>query len=126
MGNLKDIKDSLTRLVRLYLESTKLTIIEGLTIFIGGLMLVTFALVCIIIFLMFISFGVAEELRLIMSPGLAYLTVAAIWLIILAVVVLLRNQILYDPLVRFISRLILNRSNKLSQQKNEAEQDEEE
>lgn len=126
MGNLKDIKDSLTRLVRLYLESTKLTIIEGLTIFIGGLMLVTFALVCIIIFLMFISFGVAEELRLIMSPGLAYLTVAAIWLIILAVVVLFRNQILYDPLVRFISRLILNRSNKLSQQKNEAEQDEEE
>lgn len=126
MGNLKDIKDSLTRLVRLYLEGTKLTIIEGLTIFIGGLMLVTFALVCIIIFLMFISFGVAEELRLIMSPGLAYLTVAVIWLIILAVVVLLRNQILYDPLVRFISRLILNRSNKLSQQKNEAEQDEEE
>lgn len=98
-----EIKETL----RLNIDYAKLTATEKLTILLSmtGLALVCFALVSIIIFL--ISLGLM--LLLAKSTGLfgACMIMAGIYALILVAAVLLRKQLIIDPIARFISHLFL-------------------
>ncbi len=98
-----EIKETL----RLNLDYAKLTATEKLTILLSmtGLALVCFALASIIIFL--ISLGLM--LLLAKSTGLfgACMIMAGIYALILVAAVLLRKQLIIDPIARFISHLFL-------------------
>ena len=98
-----EIKETL----RLNLDYAKLTATEKLTILLSmtGLALVCFALASIIIFL--ISLGLM--LLLAKSRGLfgACMIMAGIYALILVAAVLLRKQLIIDPIARFISHLFL-------------------
>jgi len=98
-----EIKETL----RLNIDYAKLTATEKLTILLSmtGLALVCFALASIIIFL--ISLGLM--LLLAKSTGLfgACMIMAGIYALILVAAVLLRKQLIIDPIARFISHLFL-------------------
>lgn len=126
MNTFKDVKESVVRLAKLYIEDTKLSIVESLTMFLGGLILATFGVLCIILFLVFVSFGVAEELRAFLTPGLAYFAVAMFWIIVFGLAIIFRQKIVYDVIVRFISKLILKNTNKSTDETEEEAYDEEE
>ncbi|MDE5669515.1 MAG: hypothetical protein K2I24_08265, partial [Duncaniella sp.] len=83
------------------LASEKLTVLLSMI----GLALVCFALASIIIFL--ISLGLM--LLLAKSTGLfgACMIMAGIYAMILAAAILLRRQLIIDPIARFISHLFL-------------------
>ena len=98
-----EIKETL----KLNIDYSKLTATEKLTVLLSmiGLALVCFALASIIIFL--ISLGLM--LLLAKSTGLfgACMIMAGIYAIILAAAILLRRQLIIDPIARFISHLFL-------------------
>lgn len=98
-----EIKETL----KLNFDYAKLTATEKLTVLLSmiGLTLVCFALASIIIFL--ISLGLM--LLLAKSTGLfgACMIIAGIYAIILAAAILLRRQLIIDPIARFISHLFL-------------------
>ena len=111
MAGLKDIKDKVVTLAKLYLQSATLSLVEGLSLFFGGIALAAIGFVCIILFMTFVSFGVAQELCHLMTPGLAYFIVALLWVVILILVMVFRQPLIYDPVVRFISKLIITKQN---------------
>ena len=98
-----EIKETL----KLTFDYAKLTATEKLTVLLSmiGLALVCFALASIIIFL--ISLGLM--LLLAKSTGLfgACMIMAGIYAMILAAAILLRRQLIIDPIARFISHLFL-------------------
>ena len=98
-----EIKETL----KLNCDYAKLTATEKLTVLLSmiGLALVCFALASIIIFL--ISLGLM--LLLAKSTGLfgACMIMAGIYAMILAAAILLRRQLIIDPIARFISHLFL-------------------
>lgn len=98
-----EIKETL----RLNIDYAKLTATEKLTVLLSmiGLALVCFAIGSIIIFL--ISLGLM--LLLAKSTGLfgACMIMAGIYAVILVAAILLRKQLLIDPVARFLSHLFL-------------------
>lgn len=98
-----EVKETL----RLNFDYAKLTATEKITILLStaGLALVCFTLASIIILL--ISLGLM--LLLAKSTGLigACMIMAGIYAVILIAAILLRRQLIIDPIARFISRLFL-------------------
>lgn len=98
-----EIKETL----KLNVDYAKLTATEKLTVLLStiGLALVCFAMASIIIFL--ISLGLM--LLLAKSTGLfgACMIMAGIYAVILVAAILLRRQLIVDPIARFISHLFL-------------------
>ncbi|MDE6393807.1 MAG: hypothetical protein K2K77_00565 [Duncaniella sp.] len=98
-----EIKETL----KLNLDYAKLTATEKVTVLMStmAIALVCFAISTIIIFL--ISLGLM--LLLAKSTGLigACMIMAGIYAVILVAVILLRKQLLFDPVARFISHLFL-------------------
>lgn len=121
INKFQELKSSLIKLGKLYLQSTKLSIVEGLTMFFGGIALAAVGFVCVIIFLTFISFGCAEELRCVMTPALAYFLVGIFWLVVFMLIFIFRVKLIYNPVVKFISKLILQKNKEIG----EAEEPEE-
>lgn len=98
-----EVKETL----KLNIDYAKLTATEKLTVLLSmtGLALVCFAVVSIIIFL--ISLGLT--LLMAESTGIfgACMIMAGIYAVILVVAILLRRQLIIDPIARFISHLFL-------------------
>ena len=63
------------------------------------------------VFIMFL-FALAGVFKMFMPPPLAYLSVGGIVLILLALVYLLRNQLVINPVAKFVSRLFLDKRTK--------------
>lgn len=98
-----EIKETL----KLNVDYAKLTATEKLTVLLStiGLAFVCFAIASIIIFL--ISLGLM--LLMAKSTGLfgACMIMAGIYAVILIAAILLRRQLIIDPIARFISQLFL-------------------
>ncbi len=98
-----EIKETL----KLNFDYAKLTATEKLTVLLSmtGLALICFAMASIIIFL--ISLGLM--LLLAKSTGLfgACMIMAGIYAVLLIVAIVLRKQLVIDPIARFISHLLL-------------------
>lgn len=98
-----EIKETL----KLNFDYAKLTATEKLTVLLSmiGLALICFAMASIIIFL--ISLGLM--LLLAESTGLfgACMIMAGIYAVLLIVAIVLRKQLVIDPIARFISHLLL-------------------
>ncbi len=60
----------------------------------------------------YVKLTAAEKLIILMTPPLAYLSVGGIVLILLALVYLLRNQLVINPVAKFVSRLFLDKRTK--------------
>ncbi len=96
------------RLLRLKIENAKLIAAEKLTVLFENI------LFAILIFLLgvccmgFIAFAIVHFLSEVMEPGWAYLIVAGLYGIVLALVIKFKRQLIGNPLARLISRLIID------------------
>lgn len=93
--------------VSLNLEYAKLTATEKLTILLSMIALALIGLVIVSIIIFIVSMGLM--LLLAKSTGLfgACMIMAGIYAVLLVVVIVLRKQLLIDPVARFVSHLFL-------------------
>lgn len=101
------IRDRLKSLCRLYIEKAKLTLAERMTLLLSaGLILFACFLLCIM-GLAFLSGSLVMLLGTYMSDIAAWAIVGGIYILIAALIILLRKPLVINPVARFISRLIL-------------------
>lgn len=101
------IRDRLKSLCHLYIEKAKLTLAERMTLLLSaGLILFACALLCIM-GLAFLSGSLVMLLGKCMSDIAAWAIVGGIYILIAALIILLRKPLVINPVARFISRLIL-------------------
>lgn len=93
--------------LKLNIDYARLTATEKLTILLSmvGLVMICFAIVSMVIFLL--SLGLMLLLAKSTGLFLACMIVAGIYAVIMAVVIVLRKQLIIDPITRFLSKLFL-------------------
>lgn len=98
--------------LRLEVEYAKLTAAEKVTMLLSALVLGAVCLLMFIVVLILLSFALVDVFKLFLAPGLAYLSVAGVVILLIVLVYLLRRPILEDPLARLISKIFLDIKNK--------------
>lgn len=108
MASFNEMTTPVKRLVKLYVESARLNVVEKLTRFLTG---VAIALICtlfVIICLAFVSFGIVVELKTVVPSYAAYLIVGGFYLLLIAGLIIFKRTLLLNPIARFLSKLILD------------------
>lgn len=88
-------------------EYVKLTAAEKMTVLLGTIALAAMAFVLIMIALVILSFCLVGVFASLVGQTLAYLCVSGIFLLLLAVIILLRKPLVFNPLARMLSKLIM-------------------
>lgn len=101
------IQEELRRLASLYLDATKFTVAEKGTVLLSAAFICVVALLLGMAVLVFVSLGVVHLLACCMPLWLVFFIMGAFLILVLVVLYLLREKIVYDPMARFVSRLIL-------------------
>lgn len=105
-GTFSSLKELVFRLVRLYVENTKLTLTEKLTVLLSAALVVVIALVLGLFSLAFFASAAVSALEMAMSTWLSYLIIGAFFIVLIFIVILCRKQLIVNPIARFISRLV--------------------
>lgn len=107
----KDLFSQTMTWAKLEIEYVKLTAAEKLIILISTLIIgAVFVLFLLPIFIMLL-FALAGLFRMFMSPPLAYLSVAAIVMLLLAIVFVFRKVLVINIVSKFVTKLFLERKN---------------
>ena len=91
-------------------EYIKLTAAEKFTILMSALVVGAICMFVGTIALVIFSFALVEVFRNFLSPALAYTCVGGIFVLMLVLLYLLRRPLVYNPIARFITRLILDKT----------------
>lgn len=95
------------RLGLLYFEKGRLKVTEKITILLATIafsaVIMALGLVCLV----FVSIGIGHLLATTIAPHLAYLIIAAFYLIFFGLAIILRRKLFVDPISRFMSRLLV-------------------
>ena len=110
-GTFQTLKELITRLVRLYLESAKLTLAEKMTLLLSAALILIIVLVLGIFALAFFAGAAVEALQLVLEPWLSNLLLGGFFLIIIMLVFLLRKPSIINPIAKFLSRLMFESGN---------------
>lgn len=102
-----DLTHGIKRLGILYFEKARLKTTEKITILLATIAFSAVMMALGIVFFIFVSIGIGHYLATTMAPHMAYLIVAAFYLIILLVTMSLRRRLFVDPIARFMSRLLV-------------------
>lgn len=73
------------------------------------------ALMLSVIVMIFLVMGIATLLESYIEPFWTYFIVAGVFILIIALIVLLRIPLIYNPVARFISKLLLTPPNQNQQ-----------
>lgn len=105
---IKGIYQNGFRWIQLEIQYAKLTATEKLTVLMTTLVLGAVCLLLGVVILILLSFALVDAFKIIMKPGLAYLTVGGILILLIGVIILLRRPLLENPIARLMSKLILD------------------
>lgn len=92
----------------MYVENVRLTSAEKLTVLFSSVALFVAAAVLGMIGLIFIAIGLASMLEDYIAPFWSYFIIAAVFLGIVAILIIFKTQIIINPIARFISKLLLD------------------
>ncbi len=109
----EEIKDILTQSVswaKLEVEYIKLTAAEKLIVLLSTMIILGVLMVLLLPVFIMLLFALADVFKLLMSPALAYLSVAGIVLILIFLLFVFRKTLVIDPVARFMTRLILEKN----------------
>lgn len=109
IDEIKDIFTQSRRWLQCEAEYIKLTAAEKFTILLSTLIIGAIVLALVLFALGLMSFALVDVFRLIMSPALAFLSTAGCVLVLALVLFLLRKPLLFNPIARFITRLLLEK-----------------
>lgn len=103
----KDIK----KYVELQTEYVKVEFVEKLTILVSTLVIITVIIILVIAALFFLFFSLAYALvPVVGSLAISFCIIAAIYVVLIIVLFSFRKQFIINPLVRFLSKLFLNKT----------------
>lgn len=95
------------RISSLFIERLRLKSAEKTTIILAAVAFYAVAMALGLICLVFISLGIGHLLATTAAPHIAYLIIAAFYMVLLIMVFALRKRIFIDPIARFISRVLV-------------------
>ena len=104
--NLQDIIPVFKRLLELKAETLGLILTRKLTLLLGLIAVAVIILVSLGIMLAFLGVALADYLGRFMPLYCSYLILTGTVAVVFACIMIFRRQLIYDPLCRFISRLI--------------------
>ncbi len=96
------------RYLKLLIEDTRLNAAEKLTRLMAAVAMAAILLFLAVVTLVFLSLGLSLALSEVMAPLWAFIIVAGIYIILCAVLIIARKQLIVDPIARFVSKLLLN------------------
>lgn len=97
------------QLLRLKVEDARLVMAERLSILLDSLLFIIIAILLGTCCLGFITFAIVHFLSTVMEPGWAYMIIAAFYAAMIGILIMLRRQLITNPVARLISRLILEK-----------------
>lgn len=106
-GNFKRLFDIGLRYITIQLDYAKLTAAEKLTVLLSTIAFFAMAVIIGLITLVFISIGIGHWLSVTIAPYTAYLFVSLFYLLLLVLLIIFRQQLIFNPVARFISKLFL-------------------
>lgn len=107
-SGLKQLTASVTRMVKLRIEDARLTAAEKLTLLLTALTFYALMIIVGVVALVFVSIGIGHMLSSTIShPMWAYIYIAGFYVLLFVALVVFRQKLIYDPIARFISRLIV-------------------
>lgn len=122
--SLAGITHGIKRLGVLYFEKARLKTTEKITILLATIAFTAVITALGLVFFVFVSIGVGHYLATSIAPHLAYLIVAAFYLLIFLLALAMRRRLFVDPISRFMSRLLVeepeeDRAKRLMAEENE-------
>lgn len=120
--NLQSMKESITTEVHriftqsrnwleLQVEYTKLTTAEKATIMTSTFVLGAVCLLLGMVVMILLSLALADVFKMFMAPALAYLSVSGVLVILIVLLYIFRRVTLYNPIARYMTRLLLGGGN---------------
>lgn len=108
-GEVKDIFTQSLKWLNLEIRYIKLSAAEKLTILMASIFLMFLALLIGMVILILLAWALVDYLQYFMSPPLACLTASGALVLLVLIVVLLRRPLVFNPIARFISKLIIDK-----------------
>lgn len=105
-SSVKLLWDKLKNLLLLKLEYTKLTLAEKLTILMAMAAMFMIGLFIVMIVIFFLSVALSQWIGSELGTAWGSLIVAGIYLVLLAILYALRRPILFNPIAKFITKLL--------------------
>ena len=94
-------------LLGLQVENLRLKLTEKITILLAMVAFYAVIIVLGLVFFVFVSLALSNLLATVLPPYLAYMTMALVYVLAFVLICLLRRQIFFDPIARFMSRLLV-------------------
>ena len=88
-------------------ENLRLKLTEKITILLAMVAFYAVIMVLGLVFFVFVSLALSNLLATVLPPYLAYMTLALVYVLAFVLICLLRRQIFFDPIARFMSRLLV-------------------
>lgn len=102
------IVSQLKSLLGLQVENLRLSAAEKVTILLSAAAVAIIAMVLGGIVLLFVSIAVAQWIAGALGETWAFVIVAAFYVLLGAVIIVMRKKLIIDPIARFISKLFLS------------------
>ncbi|MCM1451530.1 MAG: phage holin family protein [Clostridium sp.] len=96
------------RLGTMYLDLARLTAAEKATALFSVLAIAIVGIMLGMVVLVFLTMGIASMLESYIAPFWTFFIVAGVFIAAAILVWLLRDRLVYDPIARFMSKLLLN------------------
>ncbi len=107
IDDIQTIVEQAKKWASLELEYAKLNIAEKLTTILTFLIIGFLSALLGFVALILFGFALVELFKLIMAPALAFLTVGGIVILLLVLLLLLRKPLLFNPLARLFTRILI-------------------
>lgn len=92
----------------MYISNAQLTLAEKTTVLMSTIAIAFMVLLLSVVALLFIVIGIANWLESYIEPFWTFFIVAGVFLLMMAVLVIFRVKLVYNPIARFISKLFVN------------------
>jgi hypothetical protein len=110
--NFQQLYSDVKKYVELQTEYIKVEFVEKLTILLSTLLIVTLIAILAIAGLFYIFFSLAYKLEPIVGGlSFSFAIISGIYVILIGLLVLFRKSLVINPLVKFLSKLFLTKSN---------------
>jgi len=101
--------EAMKQYIGLQREYMKLDVVEKVVRLITAITLTVVLSLLILIILIYLSFAAAYALGTVMSQGLAFVIIAAVYLVIFLLLLVFRKQWIERPVVRFLASLLIDK-----------------
>ncbi|MEI8087063.1 MAG: phage holin family protein [Paludibacter sp.] len=111
--NFQQLYSEVKKYIELQTEYVKVEFVEKLTILLSTLLIIAVVLILAITGLFYLFFAIAYALEPILgSLAMSFGIISVLYLVLIFIFYLFRNQLVINPLVKLLSNLFLTKKNK--------------